>query len=371
MSQLLGPFQLLRPIGKGGMAQVWRARHRDGWPVAVKVVTETSDRFVAALHEEIRAVAALDHPHVVAVFDAGVVDEQLAEEWRGSPWLAMELASDGDLGSRVGELAWGETRQVLLGLLDALAHAHARGVIHRDIKPANVLICGPEDGRPGLKLTDFGIAHHLSAHESEVRHAGTVSYCAPEQVDRAWRRFGPWTDLYALGCMAWELVTGRTPFHHVSPSERAAAHVGAPLPALRPGGAVPRGVEDWLRTLLAKAPEARVGSAAEASVGLRALDAVVAHNSGERLTPRLVMPTTGLTLTTVVPGVLSSVSRGPERPVVRLPVPTDWRTPELPPPPVALVGAGLGLFGVRVCSVAGRDLERDVLWLVASCRRGR
>ncbi|MCO4772502.1 MAG: serine/threonine protein kinase, partial [Deltaproteobacteria bacterium] len=157
----LGPFVLESILGRGGMAVVWRARHQEqGDPVAVKVLTSDGARnplFFKTFRSEARGAAGLDHPGIVSVYDHGLVDDAADEAsagtlLSGSPYLVMEIAGPGTLTRHKGRLAWPELQGVLLGLLDALAHAHARGVVHRDIKPANVLV--GDDGT--VKLTDFG-----------------------------------------------------------------------------------------------------------------------------------------------------------------------------------------------------------------------
>src|SRR5262245_24170105 len=133
----------------------------------------------------------------------------------GSPFLAMELANVGSLREHATPVDYPSVRHLLLQLLDALAHAHARGVLHRDVKPGNVLIFEDDLGRRAVKLADFGLAHALGRCpvDGELSAtAGTPTYMAPEQHQGAWREFGPWTDLYALGCTAFRLVQGRPPF---------------------------------------------------------------------------------------------------------------------------------------------------------------
>src|SRR5688500_13818028 len=144
----LGPFTLLAPLGAGGMGEVWAAVHGPSdAPVAVKVLTAAFARepvFVRAFRNEVRATAALDHPSIVAVLDHGEVSEaaDAASDGRlqaGSPYLVMERVDGGSLADVLGNHPWDDLRRDLLVVLDALAHAHARGVVHRDMKPANVL----------------------------------------------------------------------------------------------------------------------------------------------------------------------------------------------------------------------------------------
>ena len=262
------------------MAEVWRAVHAaEEVPVAIKVLTTAharEDAFVRALRNEIHAAARLHHPAIILLFDRGEVDRDAAasSEGRlvaGSPWFAMELASHGALSPRRFPLPFSTTKTLLLSLLDALAHAHARGVIHRDLKPGNILLCAPDDARPGLKLSDFGIARPAAdapVRDIEGALSGTPRYMAPEQFTGRFRELGPSTDLYALGCIAYQLASGKTPF--VGDNVRLAmAHCHEAVPALQthaPG--YPPGFEPWVMRLLQKRPEQRFASAADAAWGL-------------------------------------------------------------------------------------------------------
>jgi serine/threonine-protein kinase len=250
----LGPFALQAPIGRGAVGEVWRGHHIErGVPVAVKVMAGSRARFdsrVTALFNEVRAAAQLDHPGIAWVLDYGTVPRSVQTASGGhilahSPYLVMEYASRGTL-ARVGHgFNWTELRAVLLALLDALAHAHARGVIHRDLKPANVLLCSSKDTRPGLKICDFGVArvHDTPFDESTV--AGTLDYIAPEQLEARQREQGPWTDLYALGCVAWRLLTGRPPFAGRQTTRLMFAQLHQDPPALLSSTPLPDGFEPW------------------------------------------------------------------------------------------------------------------------------
>ena len=149
---IIGPFQLIAPIARGGMGEVWRAVHiEQRIPVAFKIIQSrisTNSAYLMDFENEMRAVAGLNHPGVVWIYDYGVIDESVSRASGGqlgvnSPYLVMEYADQGALSDIRGGITWVELRSLLLALLDALAHAHARGVIHRDLKPANVLLCGP------------------------------------------------------------------------------------------------------------------------------------------------------------------------------------------------------------------------------------
>ena len=209
----LGPFDLIEPIGEGGMGTVWRGVHRaQELPVAIKFVlsksggsTDLMERFA----DEVRAVAGLDHPGIVSVFDYGRVPASLEASTHGhliadSPWLAMELITGGTLRSAPPK-NWAELHDCLQAILKALAAAHARGILHRDLKPDNVLFASQSDVRAGLRLVDFGLAFldEGQGEADEQKAAGTPRYMAPEQFAG---RASPATDLYGLGALAVALL---------------------------------------------------------------------------------------------------------------------------------------------------------------------
>ena len=305
----LGPFSLERPIARGGMAEVWRGVHAaEQVPVAIKVLTGVRAReeaFVRALKNEIHAVARLDHPGIIVLYDRGEVTEEACNQSggrlvTGSPWFAMEMCSHGALSPRRFPLEWKTTRILLLSLLDALAHAHARGVIHRDLKPGNILLCAPEDPRMGLKLSDFGIAQPLETYDDVAgsdAHSGTPRYMAPEQFNGKGRELGPWTDLYALGCIAFQLATGNLPFAGDA-LRLAVAHCHDPVPNLTPlSDGYPVGFDAWVLRLLEKEPRERFCVAADAAWALMQLsgddDPTVSHDwegALRSLKPRPMFP---------------------------------------------------------------------------------
>jgi len=393
----LGPFQLCEEIGRGGMGSVFRGEHvTTGVQVAIKIIGPSfarDERLRAAFRDEVRAVAALDHPGVVMVFDQGSVDAaaeassggKLAE---GAPFLVMELLSHGTLreavraegGSPGAAPSWSWLRAALLDLLDALAHAHARGVIHRDIKPGNVMLAGP-GARPTLKLTDFGIAHRFDEVSASARSGlvGTPHYMAPEQIEGRLSELGPWTDLYALGCLAYRLAASRPPFWEAdsSATEILRRHVVSPLPPLQSRVPVPDGFGAWLGGMLAKAPEQRFRFAADAAAALLDLgEAALAE--GWHAAPRPVhldeeVTRSGARFTLAVEGTVPWTEGVAPRHAEPAPYaePTPPRLPALPPtwqasaPPRrsdALAGTGLGLFALRPAPLVGRERERDALW---------
>ena len=364
----LGPFLLERPIARGGMGVVWQGRHAaDGLPVAVKFLPEIaaddhSTRL--AFRKEALAVSGLDHPGVVAVHDYGEIapetaalDERLPAH---APYLVMDYARRGSLKSLKQLLGWGDLMGLLHALLDALAHTHARGLIHRDLKAGNILLFGHDDPRPGAQLADFGIAHVLDADPKLTSHSGTPTSMAPEQFTRSPRDLGPWTDLYALGCLAWKLTTGAMPFQASTHRELAAMHLTASLPPYRPLVEVPSGLERWLRTLLAKPIGARFQRAADAAFALGEL----AHEPVAAVTqPQVALPPPRTLATTRILPICDSASSQPaSRPFQhpRPPIPQTWRRHRVAPLP--LRGAGLGLVGMRTTPFVGRKSERDALW---------
>ncbi len=319
----LGPFDLFAEIGRGGAGQVWSAVHRDQHqPVAVKFLSPqraSHPTFRAVFHNEVRAVAALNHPAIVRVFDYGEVPARVAaaSEGRialGSPYLIMELVRGGTLDDVAGKLHWGELRAVLVSLLDALAHAHARGVIHRDIKPGNVLLALKDDAHDGpriaVKLTDFGLAHafHAAGAPSErAAEGGTPAYMAPEQIQRRSYEFGPWTDLYAFGCVAWHLASGHPPFGASRAQSRRMSSKTV-LPALEPALPVADGFEAWVRTLMTAAPEQRFQCAADASHALLGLTAPAAQALAFQARPKADDDVTTLIATAFLTEVTGSVT---------------------------------------------------------------
>ncbi len=395
----LGPFELEAPMGRGGMGEVWAARHvQQQTPVAVKLLTADAARearFRAAFRNEVRASASLDHPNIVLVYDHGEVDPQaeLASSSRlatGTPYLAMEMVSGGTLVSLAGRLGWVELRHIVLSLLDALAHAHARGVIHRDIKPGNVLVSRQVGVLPTVKLTDFGLAHPMEGMtDTDPFFAGTPSFMAPEQFGGQWRDYGPWTDLYAFGCLVFSLVRGQPPFGSaVTIQEKRRHHLREEPPALSPTFAVPAGFENWVRRLLEKDPAKRFRRAADAAWAFLELD-----TSLELQLPAQAAEAPSK-VDTLILGSLITLHGGSRAEDVTLtqfpdstgemamtlasehadppPFPASWRRSEEEWRGTPLLGAGLGLFGLREIPLADREEERDRLWqMLGRCRSDR
>lgn len=404
----LGAFELGAPLGEGGMGIVWHGRHINaGLDVAVKVLLPEvmgNPEYLAAFEQEVRSVASLDHPNIVTILDYGVVPQEVGAKSPdlpgGSPYLVMEYARGGEVSDYFTKLKWPDMRELLLVVLDALAHAHARDVIHRDLKPENILVgCGPNWD---VKLTDFGLAHAADRFDDSgnVEAAwGTPQYMAPEQLRGFWREYGPWTDLYGLGCMAYELICAKWPFDGKTAWEIGQSHLKDPIPRLEPRFEVPEGTEDWIRKLLAKRRSQRFNHAADAAYALAQLPALDdAHRFGvlfeaptsvKENAPRPVDTGTPDTSTQIMPELQSVVAKpgaatqmtappqlGPsgkqrlERPSSMMmplraevpPLPATWRRRDEGTLSNELMGISLGLFGLRTTPLVDRDQERDGIW---------
>jgi serine/threonine-protein kinase len=264
---LSGRYRVTKLLGRGGMSAVWLARDdvldRD---VAVKMLhvrrlesAEAVERF----EREARTLAGLAHPGIVTVIDRG--------DDHGRPFIVFEHVRGQDLRERIeerGHLELDDALAIGEQVADALAYAHARGVIHRDVKPANVLLT-PEGQ---AKLTDFGIARVLEAPDltSDGRVLGTGDYLAPEQA--AGEAIDARADVYALGVLLFHALTGDVPYHAESFLETARLHQTAPIPSiceLRPD--LPPRLDEIVRKALAKRPEDRYQDCGELRDELRAL----------------------------------------------------------------------------------------------------
>lgn len=268
---LNGRYRLDSLIGRGGMAEVWRGEdQRLGRRVAVKLLDHagTVDSVVfARFTREARTVARLSHPNIVAAHDFGFDGD--------TSYLVMELIEGDSLATRLaaGPLTVGDAVAIAGQICDALAAAHAAGIVHRDIKPANVLLTPAGT----VKVCDFGIARlqhgghaGLTATNTVI---GTSDYMAPEQASG-----GPVdarTDLYALGCVLYAMLTGTPPFTGDNPLSVLSQHLHrtpAPVATQRPG--VPAALAALVDSLLAKRPEDRPASAAEVRSRLAAMTAL-------------------------------------------------------------------------------------------------
>jgi len=260
--RLAGRYVLESPLASGGMAEVWRGHDEVlGRPVAVKVLHEhlaTDEGFLDRFRREAVTAARLSHPGVVRVFDTGI-DEDLC-------FIVMELYEGTTLADRLqeGPLPPEEAARIARAMLEGLAHAHGQEVVHRDVKPGNVLLHGGQ-----VKVADFGIAK--AAYGGDLTTTGTLlgtaRYLAPEQVDAA--SVDHRADLYAVGVVLYEMLTGRAPFEADSAIAEATLRLmEAPTPPGALRGGIPRELEAVVMKALARDPDERFQTAAEMRAAL-------------------------------------------------------------------------------------------------------
>jgi serine/threonine protein kinase/tetratricopeptide (TPR) repeat protein len=266
----IGPVRLEKVVGRGGMGVVWSGRHEAlDLPVAVKVDLSGASGTELFLHE-VRLVSQLEHPNVVRVLDHGrVPGPDVPDLPAGARYLVMEYCDGGSLVERKLK-GWADLRDVALGCLAGLGHAHARGIVHRDVKPGNLLF-----QQDRVVLSDFGVSARGVDRDGPLAQGmvGTPRYMAPEQIEGDIRAQGPWTDLYALCVMIWQLVTGGHPYGSFRTSEEVLGrHLTAAAGPFVPRVPVPAGLEDVLRQGLDKVGPRRWSFAADLAGRLLALE---------------------------------------------------------------------------------------------------
>ncbi|MDP9868657.1 protein kinase domain-containing protein [Streptosporangium brasiliense] len=266
MRALSGRYELLEPLGRGGMGVVYRARDRElERIVAVKVLPAQMLRdedFRARFRREARAAAGLSHPHIATVYDIG----ESTDGGDPVPYLVMELVEGGTLADllRQAPPTAAEAGRIVAAVLEALEHSHGREVVHRDIKPANIMV-HRAGGRVRVKVMDFGIAKLMSETATRLTatgmRIGTPSYMSPEQADG--RPTDARSDLYSTGCVLYEMLTGRPPFTGDSPAVVLFGHLHkAPLPPSQLNPVLAPFWDQMLATALAKDPHQRHRDAA-------------------------------------------------------------------------------------------------------------
>ena len=312
-----GRYEVGELLGRGGMAEVYAGIDRRlERPVAIKLLQESMaarpdvrTRFEA----EARAAATLTQPHAVAVYDTG--------EHEGVPFIVMERLPGHTLADRIaaGTLPPEDVRAIAVQVLGALGAAHAAGIVHRDVKPGNVLVA--TDG--SVKIADFGIAKSIDVASDLTgtgQVLGTPAYLAPEQVEG--RGASPASDIYALGVVLYEALTGQKPFGGTTPVAVAQAVVVGdhrPLAELRPD--IDKPLVDAVERAMARDPEQRFPSAASMAAALSVLPpTLAAADAVPRADDTQVLDAT-------------SVLAGPRRPRLRLRQHQRWRPPSPTGPP--------------------------------------
>ena len=409
---MLGGYQILGPLGAGGMGLTFEGIHRaTGHPVVLKTLRALDEAGRQAFGREVEAIARQRHRHVVQVFDYGLAQQDthiagytLAQ---GSPFVLMARAPGRALEPGQPGMSSPRLRALLIQLLQTLRDVHACGVTHRDLKHQNIVVQWTAD-EPWLTLIDFGLAQlgplgqdagPRDAAAQGERVSGTLSTMAPEQL-MPWASVasGPWSDLFSLGCLAYELITGRWPFWGLTPAQHAAARErGADLSAVKARQDLPRGLADWLAWLLEPDVARRARHAQRALDALLALDPWPSsppqgpdgpqspqdlaqapdhpvHHSldlGQSLDlgPLMSAPERGL------PGGPQGRPRAPLRTTRQKPTrdahqaiaatwPPRWPSPDQAPEQEhhTLRDAGLGVVGLREAPLSGRELERAALW---------
>lgn len=296
IGKLFGRYKIIEKIGEGGMATVFKAHDtRLKKHVALKIIRsdrlspEMASKSLKRFEREAISAAQLDHPHIIKVLDYG--------EEMGSPYIVMELLQDGTLKSRLSNqpMPWKEAVNILRPVAMALKFAHERKIIHRDVKPSNILF--NQTNHP--VLSDFGIVKILDDDAGQDLSStgfmiGTPEYMSPEQA--MGKNFDHRVDIYSLGIVFYEIVTGRRPFSADTPVGILVKQASEPLPhPTRYNKDIPLGVESFLLKVLAKNPQQRYQSMSEV---INAFDHLIRSNGRNvPLQGAIPTPSTGMTQT--------------------------------------------------------------------------
>jgi serine/threonine-protein kinase len=274
--------ELLGELGRGGMGVVYKARHTGlKRVVALKMIlvgSHAGPTELARFHAEAEAVARLEHPNFVHIYHIG--------ESEGRPYFSLEFVGGGSLADQLTDKPWPVRKAARLveTLARAMHHAHRRNVVHRDLKPANVLLTS--DGTP--KITDFGLAKQLDVEAGQTPSdaiLGTPSYMAPEQAGGKSKHVGPAADIYALGAILYELLTGQPPFQASTPLDTILQVVSEePIPPRQLRPKLPADLETICLKCLQKDPQRRYGTALRLAEDLRRF------HEGEPIRARRIRP---------------------------------------------------------------------------------
>jgi eukaryotic-like serine/threonine-protein kinase len=339
-----GRYQVVRKLGAGGMANVYLAEDQElGRRVAIKILNDrhaNDDQFVERFRREAKNAAALSHPNIVSIYDRG--------EAEGTYYIAMEYLDGRSLKELIvsrGEAPVGVAVDYARQILSALRFAHRHGIVHRDIKPHNVLV--DTDGR--VKVTDFGIARAGTSQMTEAGSiVGTAQYLSPEQAKGA--DVDQRSDLYSLGVVLYELLTGTVPFNGDTPVEIAMKHLSAvPEPPSKRRRDIPRNLDLVVTRALAKDPPDRYQSAEEMDADLeRVARGLAVSPETEDMATQIIRGPVGPIAPTAATGVIAPRRGGAAPP----PTPSVYYDLDEPPPRRAVwpwiaaalfaIGAGIG-----------------------------
>jgi serine/threonine protein kinase len=365
--QMLGPYRIISELGRGGMSIVYKAYHptMDRY-VGIKVLIHqyaNDEGFRGRFRQEVRLLSKLEHPHILAVYDCGETPDETPEGIPANvPYLVMRYLEGGTLKeymetqmppamregqasgavtTRVPGLQHEVTDQFFTQLADALQYAHEQGIIHRDIKPGNIMV----DRRGNVFLTDFGIAKLMegSIHFTPSGAiTGTPAYMSPEQAEG--EKLDPRSDVYSLGIVLYEMLTGRVPFEAETPVTALQKKLSEPLPSPRAINAeISPLMETVLYKALTKSPDDRFSSMREFSIAWKqAVSTKPGSSPGTATQPGMAAPPTEQSITadkTVVkqlgvwePAEAKAPAQSPPpSPPQRTPTPPPYNRPMSPP----------------------------------------
>jgi serine/threonine-protein kinase len=266
-----GKYTIERELGRGGMATVFLARDAGGTPVALKLLNPELASTVGAerFRREIRVAARLQHPNILSVMDSGVAPVPSGGGTVDFLWFTMPFVEGRNVWERFereGAFPHSEVVRIGIAVADALDYAHAQGVVHRDIKPDNILLEGER-----VLVADFGVARAVSEVAEKLTATGMVvgtpTYMSPEQASGD-REIDGRTDVFALGCVLYELLASEPPFHGPTPQATLMRRFTGPPRKLRPVVDVPEAVEAALFRALARDPKERYATAGEFAAAL-------------------------------------------------------------------------------------------------------
>ncbi|MCA9894774.1 MAG: serine/threonine protein kinase, partial [Anaerolineae bacterium] len=273
----IGPYELQQEIGRGGMATVYSGRQLSmNRMVAIKVLPRHflhDPGFLERFEREVEVISKLEHPHILPIYDYG--------ETEGVPYIAMRYLGGGSMADliRRGVPELKDIVQPMRQVAEALDYAHQRGIIHRDLKPGNIML----DESGNAYLSDFGIARVMGSDLTGSAIIGTPAYMSPEQAHGA--PIDARSDIYSLGIVLFELITGHEPYHAETPMGLLLMHINEPIPPLTKfRDDVPPSLQHVVERATAKDPDQRYSSAGELA------ESLAAAVRGEAVTPAPMAP---------------------------------------------------------------------------------